>query len=292
MHPAGYKEEKEMIYHVKRLMFFMINSTIIYILAYLLTYLEFQFATLLSANIFGIKGFLYYYEIFFEATSRWTAGNIIFITSTGPIGLLITGILIYIYLRRSWRRLSPYLKLFFLWLGFHCFNFFVGGIISGTITGLGFGYAFDYILNRPVLVYLFIDLAALLILFVFGYNYTKSFIGASPSVFWAKETNRNRYLLFMGMMPWLIGSVFFSFLKYPDADPQHDLIVLHDVILMMTMGLIIAAMFFNKRHFKVHPKVNAVKKERKVLRGFAISASILLLLFRFVLTRSFYSLFG
>ena len=284
-------EEKDMIYHVKRLMFFMINSIIIYILAYLITYLEFQFITLLFAGIAGIKGSLYYYEIFYAFGSAWSAGKIVFVTAVGLITLLITGILALFFLRKKWRRSSPYFKLFYLWLGFHCFNFFMGGIISGTITGLGYGYAINYIFKRPVVIYLFIDLIAMILLFVFGYNYTKPFIGSSPSVFWSEEMNRSRYLFFIGIFPWLIGSAFLFLLKYPDNDPQHDLIVLHDFLLMITMGFITAAMLFNKRHFKVHLKLSKIENTRYIHRGFLLSAVILILIFRFVLTRSFYSLF-
>jgi hypothetical protein len=292
MHRTGPLTEADMVYHVKRLMFFMINSTIIYILTYLLTYLEFQIITLFFAWLVGIKGYLYYYEIFYAASTVWSAGKIIFVTAAGPFGLLLTGILIMTFLRKSWRQLSPYVKLFFLWTGFHCFNFFIGGIISGTITGIGYGYAIDYILQRPLVLYVFLDLITLIILFVFGYSYARPFMGASPSIFWSQEINRSRYLIFTGVFPWLIGSVFLLLLKYPENDPQHVQIIFHDFLLMITMGCIVTGMLFNNRHFTVHLKVTSTEKVRKIHRGFVISTIILIAIFRLLLTRNFYSFFG
>ena len=270
----------------------MINSFVIYVLTYLLTYLVFQSITLLFARIAGIRGSVYYYEIFYAASSSWTAGKIIFVNSGGPFCLLLTGILIMVFLKKPWRRTSPYIKLFFLWTGFHCFNFFIGGILSGTITGMGFGYAIDYIFKRPMGLYLFIDLSAVVMLSAFGYSYSRHFIAASPTFFWAEEINRARYLMFAGVIPWLAGSALIFFLKYPDNEPQHNLIVLHDLILMITMGIIVVAMIFNKRHFKVRLKQSAVENLPDIHVGFATSALILILLFRLVLTRGFYSLFG
>jgi hypothetical protein len=292
MNRSGSLTETDRDYHIKRLLFFMINSTLIYILTYLLTYLEFQIITLLFARIVGIRGALYYYEICFAVSTVWSTAKIIFVTAAGPIGTLLTGLLILAFFRKWRQLLSPYLRLFLLWTGFHCFNFFMGGIISGTITGIGFGYAVDYLFNRPVVIYVFLDLIVLVVLFLFGYRYSRTFLGASPSRFWVQKGYKSRYLLFTGFFSWLFGSVFLFLLKYPDHDPQHVLIVFHDFLLMITMGCIVTAMLFYKRDFALNLKVTSTEKERKIHWGFAMSTIILLVMFRLLLTSSFYSLFG
>ena len=292
MNESGLSTRTNRVYQEKRLRFFMINSTIIYILTYLLTYLEFQIITLFFAWMVGIRGYIYYYEISYAVPTCWSVAKIIFVTAAGPFGLILTAILILAFLRRSWPELSPYYKLFFLWTGFHCFNFFMGGIISGTITGIGYGYAIDYLLGRPLFLYVFLDLIILIVLIIFGYNYTGPFMGACPSIFWGKEEkNRSKYLLFTGVFSWLIGSVFLFLLKYPDNDPQQVSIVLHDSLLLITMGCIVTAMLFNKRYFPLDLKVSTTEKERKIHWKFAISTIILLIIFRLLLTRSFYSIF-
>jgi hypothetical protein len=291
MNKSGSLTSTKRDYHLKRLMFFMINSTIIYILTYLLTYMEFQIITLFFARIVGIRGYLYYYEIFYAVPTVWNVGKIVFVFAAGPFGLLLTGILILTFLRKSWRLLSPYNKLFFLWTGFHCFNFFMGGIISGTCTGMGYGYVFSYLFNLPAFFDVIMDLITLIALFIFGYKYAEPFIGASPSIYWSQNENRSRYLLFTGFFSWLIGSVFLLLLKYPDHDPQYFLIVFHDIILLITMGCIVTSMLFNKRYFPLNVKVTTTEKERKIHWEFAISTIILLIIFRLLLTRSFYSLF-
>jgi len=146
-------------------------------------------------------------------------------------------------------------------------------------------------LGRPLFLYIFLDLITFIVLVIFGYNYTGPFIGASPSIFWAEEENRSKYLLFTGIFAWLIGSVILFLLKYPDHDPQQVSIVLHDSILLITMGCIVTAMIFNKRYFPLILKVSTTEKERKIHWGFAISTIILLIIFRLFLTRGFYSLF-
>jgi hypothetical protein len=203
----------------------------------------------------------------------------------------MTGLLILTSLRKWRQKLSPYLRLFFLWTGFHCINFFLGGIISGTITQIGFGYALDYLFNRPVLIYIILDVLTLSLLFLFGYKYSRTFLGASPSKFWVQHGYKSRYLLFTGIFPWLIGSAFLFLVKIPDHDPQHISIVSHDLLLTATMGFILIAMLFNNRQHTLVIKVTSVERRRKIHWIFATITITFLLAFRLLLTSTFYALF-
>jgi len=281
---AGYRE--------RQLISQMVNSTFIFIFAYLLTYLGFQIITLGTAMIIGIKGYLYYNEIFFQPEALWSVRSIILVTSTGPLLALITGIMILVYFSRNRKHLKPLTKLLLTWSGFHFINFFAGGIISGTITGLGLGYALDLILQRPIVIYFILDLMTLSLIIIFGYKSARLFLKSSPSNYWTQKDNQKEYLFFSGLLPLFLGSLVIFLFKYPDHTPQHDLILFHDMILLVTIGCMIIAMLFKKIKTNIHIKISRKERGRTINWNLFWVTIILLFLCRIILTRSFYSIFA
>src|ERR1039457_5857668 len=94
-HPYGYytleggdKEKQELRKQRRRLAFFSINSAILFVLTYLITYLTYQLAVMFVASRYGINSILLFYEVFFPVgnySEKWNSFNIIIITFAGPL---------------------------------------------------------------------------------------------------------------------------------------------------------------------------------------------------------------
>ena len=77
---------------------YVVNSSILYVLAYLLVYLTYQLSVILMASRFGIDSVLYYFEVMFpigNQSALWTDFSIISITLAGPLVCALLGILYY-----------------------------------------------------------------------------------------------------------------------------------------------------------------------------------------------------
>ena len=248
----------------KRLFYMLINSTAVYIFTYLLAYLFYQLITMACAHLVGISSVLYYYEIFFGISNyspEWTPGRMLVVSALAPLLSLVGGYFLLFGAVRKFPWKHFYL-LFLLWLGFHLSNVFLGGLLAGTITDRGLGYALDVLFWPVFFIYIVMSLIGIFCLVLVGYTFAEYFLKTSPSSYWLKRKNRRQYLLFTLVFPWLIGSFLIFLIKFPDHIPQHDNIALHDLIIMLSMIFLILPMFFRSRNTQFRPDtVSAEKNE-------------------------------
>jgi hypothetical protein len=277
----------------KRLVFMMINSTAAYLFAYLLSYLFYQVITLIGANLTGVSGTLYYYEILFgipNLSSEWTHGRMLVVSAVAPVLSMVAGYLILFRVASKfpWKH---YFLLFLLWLGFHLSNSFLGGIIAGTITDHGIGYALDVLFWPVFLIYFLLSLTGLLSLSLIGNACIETTLKTTSSGYWLIRKNRQQYILFTLILPWLIGSIFMVLIKYTDQTPQHEFIAIHDLILSFTIGFLVLPIFFRSPTAQLRPETGAGEKNRNIWWYLVVATIIFVLLFRLLLTDFFYSLF-
>jgi len=277
----------------KRLVFMLINSTAAYIFAYLLSYLFYQVITLIGANLIGVSGTLYYYEILYSIPNlspEWTDGRMLVVSAVSPVLSMIAGYLILfrVVSNLPWKH---FFRLFLLWLGFHLSNAFLGGIIAGTITDHGFGYALDVLFWPVFMIYILLSLIGLLFLGLIGNARIVPFLKTTSSGYWLIRKNRQLYLLFTLVLPWLIGSIFMVLIKYTDQTPQHEFIAIHDIILSFTMGFLVLPMFFRSPNTQLRLETSSEEKNRNIWWYLVMATIIFVLLFRLLLTRFYYSLF-
>ena len=277
----------------KRLIFMLINSTSAYIFTYLLSYLFYQVITLIGANLIGISAVLYYYEILYGISNlspEWTHERMLVVSAVAPVLSMVAGYLILFRVVNNfpWKH---YILLLLVWLGFHLSNAFLGGIIAGTITDHGFGYALDVLFWPVWSIYILLSLAGLLTLGIIGNASIESFLKTTSSGYWLLRKNRQQYLLFALVIPWLIGSIFMFLIKFTDNIPQHTFIAIHDLILSFTMGFIVLPIFFRSPNTQLRPETGYGEKNRNIWLYLVIATIIFVLFFRLLLTRFFYSIF-
>ena len=105
----------------RKLLITAVNSTILYLLAYLLNYLFYYIVTINRAADFGIRAKLYFWKIGWLAgpdSPLWFQYSIKHIFSIGPFSCLFLAAMfcgVYVVIRDK----KGYAPLLFLWLIFH-----------------------------------------------------------------------------------------------------------------------------------------------------------------------------
>jgi hypothetical protein len=245
-------EEKEKSRHANYLKY-LVNSLVLYVVAYLLVYILYQFAVLIVASNWKLDSILFYYDLAFNDFSPlWNRRNIIIVTFSGPFLSLILGFLFMRYFARR-PKYSKQARLFMLWIGLHGFNFFLGAFASGVSFDEGFGYVPAWLFMNIFWKILF-SMVFLFLLGVVGYNSVPRFLETSYSRKRIRPQNKNKFLLFQVALPWIIGSLIIFLVKIPSNMP-------YDVGIMVTMLFGVVPIFFNKRakptkHFKIEKRGN------------------------------------
>jgi hypothetical protein len=255
------------------------NSTVIFLISYITAYLIYQLAVIVVASFYDIDSVLFYYEVMFpigDASPKWSAFNIIAITLSGP---LVSVVLAFVYYKLIVKKkdIPPLAKLFFLWLTFHSFNMFFGAFVAGVVTNQGFGYVANWMFFGIVLKILF-SLLALFALAYIGYRATGQLLATSNSVSRINKHNKDFFILAQAIIPWLVGSVILVFIKIPDQAPQHQNIIVYDLIIVGSLVLLVFATLIN-RDAKPAVVVNAKRREKSRLSWLFILLAILAIVF-------------
>jgi hypothetical protein len=272
----------------KRLIHFTINSTVLFLIAYVVAYVTYQAMVMFVASRFGINSVFYFYEVAFPIgnnSSLWSDFNIILITFSGPfISVILGAYYLFLYVRKE--KTKGLTKLFVLWLSFHFLNFFLGAFVGGAITHQGFGYVIEWLFMPPFLRF------GLSILFLFGigvigYIHTIYFLESSNSLYWTQKYKKNWLIVFGGIFPWAFGSVFLFILKYPFVIPTHENIVVYDTVMYMTFVFFIAPMLVN---FNAKPNFDQTVRKargRRINWIYLVFFVVIMVLFRIGLKDGF-----
>ena len=123
----------------------IINSTFIFLLAYLVVFFLKQLAIAVAAHSLHVTTVMMYYDVEFLIRSRdWTADMVQVIFSTGPVitgFIAVLSLTIYgLTLHERWM-----VRLFFLWMFLHALSQSLGDMIFGVILNQGFGWVLAYL---------------------------------------------------------------------------------------------------------------------------------------------------
>jgi hypothetical protein len=235
------KEKLEMTSYI----IYAVNSTMLYIAAYMVAFFTYQLAVIFVASHYGIDSVLYYYEVYFPCGNNsplWTPFNIILITLSGPMISIIMGT---IYHRVVLKRMpKPANKLFVLWLAFHSINMFFGAFVAGIITDQGFGFVADWMYMHVAFKFMF-AIIAIFILAVLGFYSARYFLETATSVYRIKSKNRLAFFIAQGIIPWFVGGLILFAIKYPTILPQHENILVYDSIILGTLIFLVIPIIFN-----------------------------------------------
>lgn len=263
---------------------YFVNSTMMFMLAYLVAYLTHQFAVIVSAAFFHIDSVLFYYEVMFPCgvlSRLWTVANIILITLSGPLVSLITGMLYLEFVIRR-KRVRGNVLMFFNWLVIHSFCMFFAAFVAGAITWRGFGYAINWS-NLPIFMRIMVSAIFLFLLSFLGYLGTRFILETTNSIDRVRTKKRKIFLLNQTLLPWVFGTALLAGIKYTSLKPQHNNILAYDLIIIFGVLFMIVPQFFNTR---VRPNLNETKMNRNrteiSIWGIFITL-VSFLIFRFVL---------
>lgn len=191
----------------------IINSSVAYMASFAIVYVSFFIVTSLFAKRHNLFYKLFFFKVeFTQNYSLWEIEPVIKTFSAGPIYCLIGGIAGLI-VQRLYRKRPGILKLFWLWLGIHFFNFFAAQMIlmpikanSQGINASYLGIVADYMYFDDFVKLIFSVIASIILVFI-GSIVSKSFVQITNSTQHIhKNENRLLYLFQIVFLPWLICS--------------------------------------------------------------------------------------
>jgi len=258
----------------KKYNYFIINSLFLFLTAYIVVYLIYQFTVLMSASMWDLDSVLYYWDLAFDDYSpKWNKWNIIAITFSGPFISLVTGIL-FLKVLFNFESLHVSHRLFILWIALHGINRFLGAFVAGVITDEGFGYVVNWMYIPEFYKILFVILA-LFLMGVIGYYTARQFLDVSGSYHFIRKTDHKAYLLSQALLPSVLGSIILFIIKMP-YNPPYETIMLGS-FLFMTVPVI-----FNFRA-KPTPVYTNEKLKQKFYFKYFLWFLLLLIFYRIVL---------
>jgi hypothetical protein len=193
-----------------------LNSTALFVLAYLTLYLAGELITLYAATTFDFKIILFYYKVYYNIDSdQWTPDAVKILYSIKPLaGLVIGAVAMIIY--SSIRNDLQVFKLYFLWLFIHGMVMFFGSLLMGTLLNQGFGWVIAYLYYKDTgkMVFSIISIFALVIT---GTSIARSFLISGNSYFNYIDRDNKRFLLLSQVLsPALLGTAIISLMKIPN----------------------------------------------------------------------------
>ena len=213
-----------------------INSTAIFLLAYLFAFLLFQSFTVIAALMFDFTLEVDYTRIFFLVKrSEWSFDSVKTIYSSGPIISLIASIaMIAIAIR--FKEYDGLLKLFFLWAFIHCINLILGPAFAGALLGEGFGHVLIWMF-LPDTGKLLITLISLFLLAAVGFGVTGLFIlGANTYYNQLKPVDTRKFVIYQAIIPYIAGTIIIALLRLP-LDYYDSALLLTPIIILLPVLL-------------------------------------------------------
>jgi hypothetical protein len=276
--PQPPREKEQIIY--KDYVPYFINSTMMFLLAYLAVWLTYQLAVIFTSSLFHIDSVLYFFEVMFpvgNSSELWSSFNIISITMSGPLISLAAGSLYYVFIVRR-NKVTGNRLMFFNWMVIHSFCMFFAAFVAGVVTNQGFGYVANW-MYMNVFFKILVSLIFLFSLSWISYRNAGHILETSNSVFRIKPKNRAFFLLCQTILPWFVGTILLVAIKYPPFTPQHENILVYDLIIIVSVLFMIVPPFFNK-HAHARLSVDKERKQTRISKKSIIIVLAALIIFR------------
>jgi len=257
--------------HQKNYFIYTINSTALYIIAYLIVYMMYQLTVLIVASNWDLDSVLLYYDLAFNDYSPlWKRFNIIIVTFSGPLISLLIGVLfLKVFVNRP--KVKGFIKLFFIWIALHALNLFFGAFSSGVSFDEGFGYVAAWIYLN-IFWQIFISLIFLFILGLIGYYSASRFLETTNSIHRIRKENRLKFLLYQVILPWLIGGLIIFLVKLPNNMP-------YDTGNLITMVVAVIPVLLN-RHARPNITFKGERRPTRINWFYVVLFVVLILAWR------------
>lgn len=192
----------------------ILNSIVVYVLAFLLTTVVHEFAHALVGHLYGSGPVLHHNFVEHTTEENLTVLSRVAIALAGPVMSLIQGVLAALVIFRSRRR--GLVQLFVLWLAVLGFNNFLGYAMTGPFFSAGdIGKTYALLNTSMAIQIVFAVLGAGLLAFV-AYKWTRPFLqfAHNPGSL-ADGKSRKNFAFRIIILPWLIGSAVVTVLYLP-----------------------------------------------------------------------------
>lgn len=204
----------------------LINSTIAFLLAYIIVSITFQVVTILVASYYQIETDWYYYKITFLAVTSsplWNYSSIKAIFASGPVISFIMGFVYFFFYYQFLKDKPGLTKLILLWACLHSFNRFFGDFIAGDIAFqftdkfLGFLYVINWMhISKDIEDWL--SIACMIFLITFGYFSTRYFLSTAYSrYFLFNNRMKFNFKVYNVLLPAVIGTVLIIIIRLPEG---------------------------------------------------------------------------
>ena len=276
---SKYEDRDDSQGSIEKLTLLSVNSTIIYLLSFIIFFLAYHFATGFTAFSNDLKAKLMFYGTdVYAGRVGWKKMNVIYTYIAGPVICLFLSVVFRYFYIAHYKKRRGYMKLFLLWGFIHGMLFSFGSIITGVVIneGSGIGHAFRW--GRVPMGFQYgIAIFSLLILVILGFAITRSFLATSPSQSLIENDFNNRplFILFVCVIPWAVGSVLIFLLQYPKYYASNMLIWL------LMVPILLPALSFSKVNMRV--TLNKHKDQVGVQWPYVLACLVVIIIYRIAL---------
>jgi hypothetical protein len=210
-----------------------LNGTALFVLAYYLVWGLHQLAKAGVSAYYGLRGTWDPSRIVYTmADDEWWRTAVIAVHGIGPAICLLLGLAAFLWFWKNVRARRGQLKLFLLWVAFHCCNAVFGALLADTFTQSGFWYVPDWLLRVGNIANVFLAILAGLVQLALGYLGAVAFLQAHDSKTVMRYANRQLMVVSTLIAPWVAGSAFVFLFKM-------KYITIHEELHLAMMGLLV-----------------------------------------------------
>lgn len=199
---------------MKEKSFIVLNSTVLYVTAFLITTILHEFSHGLAGLFNDSHPILHHNYVEHLSINHLSIHQRVSIALAGPVLSLFQGLAAgWIFLNSQKQRL---VTLFLLWFSVLGFNNFLGYLITGPLFSAGdIGKAY-LLLNTPLWIQILVSFLGAAALLFLAYKLTAPFLSFSFKSEWvANRLSRKNFSFRIIILPWLIGSVIMTILYLP-----------------------------------------------------------------------------
>ncbi len=252
----------------------ILNSTILYVIAFLLTTIIHEFGHAIIGLINGGEPILHHNYVEYLNIDNLRISQKITISLAGPVLSLIQGILIgLIFIKIQKQSLF---KLFLLWLSVLGLSNFFGYLMTGPIFQKGdIGKVF-FLTNTPLILQIIIAVIGTAILFYIAYKLTLPFLEFCNKKECISDAKlRENFAFGIIIIPWIAGAIIVTILYLP-------VIAIVSIIYPITSGMIFIFPWKNAKRIR-NLKISKVNNIGEYSFGLYLIFIISLVVFKYIL---------
>jgi hypothetical protein len=192
------------------------NSTLLYLMAFLLTTILHEVAHALTGYVFHSQPVLHHNYVQHLQTDHLLVQQQVWIALAGPLFSFVQGIwAAVVFMKFNRQRLAD---LFLLWFAVLGLNNFLGYLMTGPFARAGDIGKVYALVNSPIGVQIGIAILAALALVFMAYKMTRPFLSFAYKEEWIADGRQRKDFSFRILfLPWILGSCAMTLLYLPVA---------------------------------------------------------------------------